>query len=347
MTQTCSSCGAKSSAEARFCRLCGSPFNLAGTGGKRSDDVPVSPLAETVPLVDEGRVTENIGINDAHQRAAETSRVSRAEMEEMLRRPHSEATTVERNFGKHSTATDAAPSNSPHTHGSAPLPTTALDAASLRSAATTGKLAAQSSNRRRPSLLVAALLVAAVGGGSLAWFYASRKQATDETSRSTQTNAASGQRESALDEYPAATKRNEQDSAAPPNAANPNDNRKSKETARDERENAARPAAHQAVVPAPSPSPVAASQTSTRTPLVKPPVSNVNRAAVNDPDSFYIKGLSVLNQREPKKLLRAEVVQALEYFQRAAQPGGAHRAEAQKYAERLGKELDKRRNVKQ
>lgn len=340
-----------SSAEARFCRLCGTPFNFARTGGKRNDDVPVSPLAETVPLVNEGRVTENIGIDDSRQRAAETSRVSRAEMEEMLRRPHSEATAVGRNFEKDLTAPNAAPSNSPRTHGSAPLPTTALDAAPLRSAATTGKVVAQSSNRRRPSLLVASLLVAAVGGGSLAWFYASRKQATDETSRSAQTNATSGQRESAVDEYPAATNRNEQDSVTPPNAANvanaanANANRKLKETARDERLNAAR-AAHQTIVPAPSPSPVSVAQTITRTPFVKPPASNSNRAAGNDPDSFYVKGLSVLNAREPKKLLRAEVVQALEYFQRAAQPGGAHRAEAQKYAERLGKELDKRRNVK-
>ena len=336
-----------SSAEARFCRLCGTPFNFARTGGKRNDDVPVSPLAETVPLVDEGRATENIGSNDSRQRAAETSRVSRAEMEEMLRRPHSEATTVERNFEKDSTATGAVPGNSSRTHGSVPLPTTALDGVPLRSAATTGKLAAQSSTRRRLSLLIAALLVAAFGGGSLAWFYASRKQATDETSRSAQTNATSDQRESAVDESFAATKRNEQDSAAPPNAANANVNRKSKETARDERVNAPRAAAvNQTIVTAPSPSPVPVTQTITRTPFAKPPVSNINRAAGNDPDSFYIKGLSVLNEREPKKLLRAEVVQALEYFQRAAQPGGAHRAEAQKYADRLGKELDKRRNVK-
>ncbi len=335
-----------SSAEARFCRLCGTPFNFARTGGKRNDDVPVSPLAETVPLVDEGRATENIGSNDSRQRAAETSRVSRAEMEEMLRRPHSEATTVERNFEKDLTATGAVPGNSSRTHGSVPLPTTALDAVPPRSAATTGKLAAQNSTRRHPSLLIASLLVAAFGGGSLAWFYASRKQATDETSTSTQANAMSGQRESALDEYPAATNLNEQDSSAPSNAADSNSNRKLKETARDDRLNAARAAAHQTTVPAPSPSPVSAAQTITRTPFVKPLVSNANRAAGNDPDSFYVKGLSILNEREPKKLLRAEVVQALEYFQRAAQPGGTHRAEAQKYAERLGKEFDKRRNTK-
>ncbi len=331
-----------SSAEARFCRLCGTPFNFARSG-KRSDDAPVSPLAETVPLVDEGRVTENIGIDDSRQRAAETSRVSRAEMEEMLRRPHSEATTVERNFEKQSTVTEAVPGNSPRTHGSVPLPTTVLNAIPLRSAATTGKVATQSSTRRRPSLLIASLLVAAFGGGSLAWFYASRKQATDETSSGTQTIATSDQRESTLGGDPATTNRTEQDSAAPSNAANAN--RKLKETARDERLNAAR-AAQQTTVPAPSPSPVAVAQTITRAPFVKPLVSNANRAAGNDPDSFYVKGLSILNEREPKKLLRAEVVQALEYFQRAAQPGGTHRAEAQKYVERLGKEFDKRRNTK-
>lgn len=95
-------------------------------------------------------------------------------------------------------------------------------------------------------------------------------------------------------------------------------------------------------------------QSTARLPFVVPPPATTtsaansgNRAAPNDPDSYYTKGLSVLNQRDPKTLQRVDVVTALGYFQRAAQAGGTHRKEAQKWAERLGRELDKRRGVKQ
>ena len=69
--------------EARFCRLCGTPLHV---GRAREGEAPVSPLAQTVPLTGEGRATDGLGPEDARRPAPSTSRVDRAEMEDLLRR---------------------------------------------------------------------------------------------------------------------------------------------------------------------------------------------------------------------------------------------------------------------
>ncbi len=90
MQKTCPSCGAETFPGARFCRRCGTHVRdeLQGTGD-------VSPQAATVPLdagEAEGRATE--GLTSAGERAsAQTSRVSLAEMERLLR-AHDEATAA-------------------------------------------------------------------------------------------------------------------------------------------------------------------------------------------------------------------------------------------------------------
>ena len=63
-----------------------------------------------------------------------------------------------------------------------------------------------------------------------------------------------------------------------------------------------------------------------------------------DYDAFYFQALNVVNGRDPKKIERAELLHALALFQRAAL-GGTHQAEAQRYADRLGKEYDRRRKL--
>lgn len=508
MTKHCSSCGAFSSNEARFCRLCGAPFGAmpasdsSSGGNNRSDNVPVSPLAETVPLSDVGRATENLSQDDSRGgRAPDTSRVSRAEMEDLLHHPLSEA-TLERETKPHSAAPDArqnrVAARSPVDASSPPAATTRVAVPLTQSTKPVQKLAAQDSagrrRRRWPVIAVALVLAALVGVGLLVWLYASRR---DQPAAATNTamNAAndarqtidaqlaeatallasndvdgaimrlrevvkldpsnapahlklaealdrSGAHEEAISEYLAATKLDEQDSNAwsalahaqfaanrfddsaesyrrlslltnnanygndsqleyaaalehaghteearalylkissaasddaarqtaqqrlagldappapssPPVAINANNNQPNSlqrnARANVARQNNARQEAATNALPVP---PSTSAQSSARLPFNVPPTaagaagSNGKRAALNDPDSYYIKGLSVLNQRDPKTLQRAEVVTALGYFQRAAQPGGTHRAAAQQLAERLGKELDKRRGVK-
>ncbi|HKQ53648.1 MAG TPA: hypothetical protein VJT74_14835, partial [Pyrinomonadaceae bacterium] len=63
-----------------------------------------------------------------------------------------------------------------------------------------------------------------------------------------------------------------------------------------------------------------------------------------DYDSYYFQAVSIVNGREPKQIERAELLRALALFQKAAF-GGAHRIEAQRYADRLGKEYDRRRKL--
>lgn len=517
MTKHCSSCGAFSSAEARFCRACGAPFDAtrANEGGSRKngvnnrkddrrDDAPVSPLAETMPLADEGRATENIARDDSHGgRAPETSRVSRAEMEDMLRRPPS-AEAVKRKTEPRSAAPSAKPDRAPRPPVDASLPSSALAAVSLPTtqiSAPIRKTAAQSSARRRPRwpVITASLVLAAFICGVLVWLYASRKdrEGQPNTVNNAQTNAAAGDERQAIDaqmaeasallasgdaggailrlrevvrlepsnapahlklaealdrsaaheeavnEYLAATKLDEQNPLAwsalahaqfstahygdavesyqrlfsgagetkgsdearleyaaalqntgrtnearalylkiaaaasedaarrtaqqrlagitlpsalsPPVSMDAGNSSTANSLPRSARANMARPSiTHQETAANALPAPSSPNtQSSTRLPFIVPPLApasadssrNSKRAASNNPDSFYIKGLSVLNQRDPKTLQRAEVVTALGYFQLAAQPGGTHRAAAQQLAERLGRELDKRRSV--
>lgn len=85
--------------------------------------------------------------------------------------------------------------------------------------------------------------------------------------------------------------------------------------------------------PTPSPTPLA---------RVTPTPAIANGANQLDFDSYYFQALNVVNGRDPKKIERADLLRALGLFQRAAL-GGAHRAEAQRYVDRLGKEYDRRR----
>ncbi|MET0646847.1 MAG: tetratricopeptide repeat protein [Pyrinomonadaceae bacterium] len=80
MQTSCPSCGADIFPGARFCRRCGAPLHApSGETGN------VSPNAATVPLVpDEARTTDGLA-SDEERVAPQTSRVSLAEMERLLR----------------------------------------------------------------------------------------------------------------------------------------------------------------------------------------------------------------------------------------------------------------------
>ncbi|MDT5272831.1 MAG: Tetratricopeptide repeat [Acidobacteriota bacterium] len=81
MQTSCPSCGADIFPGARFCRRCGAPVSLPG--GETGD---VSPNAATVPLVpDETRPTGGLAPGEEQHVAQQTTRVSLAEMERLLR----------------------------------------------------------------------------------------------------------------------------------------------------------------------------------------------------------------------------------------------------------------------
>ncbi|HKS28902.1 MAG TPA: tetratricopeptide repeat protein [Pyrinomonadaceae bacterium] len=81
MSRPCPNCGTICAAEARFCRLCGTPLRVAGATGEA-----VSPGAQTAPLSDEGRTTHGLPTDDGSASAPETARVRRSELENILRR---------------------------------------------------------------------------------------------------------------------------------------------------------------------------------------------------------------------------------------------------------------------
>lgn len=70
-------------AEARFCRSCGAPLKSANL---HESEAPISPLAQTVPLSNEGRSTDGLAPNDPRRARSDTGKVGQAEIESLLRR---------------------------------------------------------------------------------------------------------------------------------------------------------------------------------------------------------------------------------------------------------------------
>jgi tetratricopeptide (TPR) repeat protein len=91
-----------------------------------------------------------------------------------------------------------------------------------------------------------------------------------------------------------------------------------------------------AATPAPSPTPTPLARATPLSPAI------ANDANQVESDSYYFQAVNIVNGRDPKKIERADLLRALGLFQRAAL-GGAHRLEAQRYVDRLGKEYDRRR----
>jgi tetratricopeptide (TPR) repeat protein len=70
------------------------------------------------------------------------------------------------------------------------------------------------------------------------------------------------------------------------------------------------------------------------------PAAN-NRTPESNDERFYSQALNIVQGRDVKSLQRAELLRALQLFQNVR--NGAHAADARKYADRLGKEYDRRR----
>jgi tetratricopeptide (TPR) repeat protein len=82
MQKSCPSCGAETFPGARFCRRCGATVHVPGVEGTGD----VSPQAATVPLEGfEGRATDGLAPESGGRISSDTTRVSLAEMERLLR----------------------------------------------------------------------------------------------------------------------------------------------------------------------------------------------------------------------------------------------------------------------
>lgn len=161
---------------ARFCRSCGAPLTR---GSAREGDTPISPLAQTIPLTGEGRATDGLTTDEARHAASDTSRVGRAEIENILRRMPSPELDKPTNDGDgEKSAAQAATISSEHL-------TTALDPtyASAASPAVAAPPSAQPSTnvraRRMWQMLAVALLCVALVAGALAFILSRRASATD------------------------------------------------------------------------------------------------------------------------------------------------------------------------
>lgn len=70
--------------EARYCRRCGTHLQRV-TNAHASNDEFVSPQAATIPLSEDGRATNGLGQDELGRPNAETNRVNRAELDDLLR----------------------------------------------------------------------------------------------------------------------------------------------------------------------------------------------------------------------------------------------------------------------
>lgn len=175
MVKACPGCGAATVPEARFCRLCGAPLK-SGVSGHESE-APVSPLAQTIPLTGEGRATDGLGSEEARRAASDTSRVGRAEMENLLRR--SAAATPARQLEDGDGVRSAPPTTILNTEQKN-APALSPDAAPAAAAsALEAQPSANASVRRKWQVLAIALLCVALVAVLLA-FILSRRATTAE-----------------------------------------------------------------------------------------------------------------------------------------------------------------------
>ena len=359
----CPSCGSPSAPDARFCRVCGAPIKAFD-----STDGQVSPQAETIPLTEEARSTDGLGVEERRQQAT-TTKISRVEVEKLLQQRRqvdeqagdgvSDSTVP---FPAASTETAAA------TDKDYAAPTTsALKAPPAVAALQSSKPPARGKSRVLLASLIGLACLALIAV-SLVYYFSKRNRSvnTSETTTPAKNDERQQQSQTASAENAGGPAINPQPSLSPsPNVnATAQANKAEAERASHMQAERSRATESNTNVAPPQPSPTLAP--------VKPPpqptpatlsasehyrrgvelwnsnrqaaVTEFRAAAQSNPDAYYYLGLSIAEGRDPRSLMRAELVAALEYFQRAQ--AGPHRAEATKYVDRLGKEFDRRKAMK-
>lgn len=351
MPRECPGCGATTTPEARFCRRCGVPLKI--TGG-HDGEAQVSPQAQTIPLTDEGRTTDGLWAEESHELATGTSRIKRAEMEDMLRR-------VSREHADGDGHADQA--LQPHADGSSLAETSAPAVTSTLKTQDKGARALQLSHTtagRKWRWVAIPLLGLLLVAGLLSFIYLRRSKVAGEQA----TVPASGEAQPAAVASESAQPPGEtatQESPPPTNgaAAQPAPSARAREALSE-----AHPEA-----PATSTSPAKPASTPSTgqtTPPSTTPVLSASeryqrglqlwaqgdrRAALEEfraaaaggvPDAYYYLGSEYYAEgRDPKSLTDGELKAALNYFLRVN--GGPHSAQASRSAQLLGREYERRK----
>ena len=349
MVSTCSSCGVVTPPEARFCRHCGAPLRAgANLGGSET----ISPLAQTVPLSNEGLTTSSLGTDESGRPAPETRRVHQSEIDHLFRHTRFEAAPDSTNNvdGNAAANSDYAAPQTGELVQKERVPEAAVSA----NAPSGGRVAGGARSRRSWLLMTSLLLLATLSGALLAYYFLRQRstQSTGETAVAANTNQAT---EPTVGPTTETTNSNtstvEADASAttpPQPEEKPSPTPKPSaavELARDERAKQERERQAQASVPpastptpVPTPSPAADVQP---TPAPSPAASNTNGTTPPpaNSDAFYLQAVNIVNGREPRSLKRAELLRALQLFQNVR--SGPHVAEARRQAARLSRELDR------
>ena len=352
MSRTCSSCGAVTAAETRFCRHCGALLKAGATFGENET---ISPLAQTIPLSGEGHATSSFGTNDTGSTVSETKRVRSEEMEQLLRRSAME--TVPDGGNIHESAADQ---NYvvPPTSTLAPAPPVFAHAVAPAPAAAAPRPVAPAS-RRQPRAwmwMTGLLLLVAFPAAVLAYYFLHRSSAPEsannapavansnqptEPVNANSSHAASGEVAAAPPEAPPeeTPKPTPQPSASAPSS--PREARARPEAARETEA----PVVATASPPATTPPPAPVAQATPTPPPAAPTNTNGTTTAQADSEVFYFQAVNIVDGRDPRTISRAELLRALQLFQNVK--SGPHAGEAKRQAERLGKELDRLRKRSQ
>ena len=168
MTKLCPGCGATTLPEARFCRACG---RLLKRPGSPADGGGVSPGAKTVPLTGEGRHTKGIAADGSQTPVTNTSKVKRAEMDEILRRPHPREYAPTLVEDGSPTAPDDIHASAPSTNELTPLPEAPPPAAPVANRAGTNRRA-----RRTWPIIIGSLLIFVAVVAGLRLFLSARRE---------------------------------------------------------------------------------------------------------------------------------------------------------------------------
>ena len=336
MKSSCSKCGAQAAPEARFCRHCGTPLKPVST---LNESVPVSPLAQTVPLSSEGHTTSGLGADDSGRAVSETKRVRRDEMENLLRHSRFPVEPDGDDDGHDGTRISSADYAAP------PTGELGRDDRPRAAASPTARAAyaRPSGNRRRAwALMSISLLLATLCGALIAYYFLRSRTPESATGMTAQSNgnqaaeaadinAAAGQ----TSERPAQPEETQRPSPTPVSSVDA----QREARAAQERERGA--AGEPARTPAAAPSATPPAQT-TPAPSPSPPAANGSESTATleaSSSAFYFQAINVINGRDPRALKRAELLRALQLFQNVK--AGPHVAEARKQAARLGRELDR------
>lgn len=355
MPRECPGCGATATPEARFCRRCGAPFRI---GGGHDTDSPISPMAQTVPLADQGRTTDGLLTEESQQLATGTSRIRRTEMEDMLRRISREHGGDGRSESHPLAQGDGSSPESVPITSTLQTPSTSAPShkTSSNRAATTTARAPRRWHRWQGAAIILLCMTLAIGLVSFISYRRSSATGTGDTP--TAPASEEKQPDASAEPVPQPEQAAAATTAPPDTKAIPEPSRARGTEA------AARPASETslAATTTPASSPETRQTTTTAAPPPALSASDHYRrgvqlwegdrrgaleafraaAAGGIPDAYYYLGSEYYSEgRDPKTLSEGELRAALNYFLRAT--SGPHSAQASRAAKTLGKEYERRK----